>query len=664
MAQDFLYLDLESYSDANLKQLGSTLYIRDFSTEIMMVSYALNDAPIKLWLPVKNEPMPDDLEDILMFSNTPLVAHNAIGFDAEMFNHRPGKRIGWPADCTPLTRWRDTQMDAYYSGYPGKLDHVAIATGLGYTKQKDGTRLINKFCTPRKPTTNNPATRVRYYDDPEDWERFSNYCIQDTEVLRGIAGILRVTPKVVREYHLMTHRMNTRGIHIDRPLAECALEFTEQYREVLEGEAKFITGGLKTSQRDKMLAWLAERDVWPISWSAPNVELELETNEHLDKDSKRILELRTALAGSATKKLTSMLTRADCDDLVYDTLQFYGAYRTGRWAARGIQIHNYPRGIFNTDDERLEAMNLLMAGDDLEFMFRYENPLNAVASLLRSMLSAPPGKVWHIADYKAIEARILVWLAQQNDAIKEFAGGRDAYIAMAAVIYGIAESEVTSEQRRVGKNTVLGCGYNMGWNTFRNQMYKQSGVWIPVALAKRCVNAYRKKHYKVQRFWHQIEACVTSTLRTGKPTTLTYLRFSYDKPRDLLLITLPSGRQMSYPQPRLKRVKRYGKWKDQITFGVQSGALWCRESTYGGKLTENVVQAIAADLMMYGMLHAEQVANYVFIFTVHDEGGAEQDIEFDKPISYMEKLICTLQPWAKGLPLGAEGATVSRYKKI
>jgi DNA polymerase len=362
---------------------------------------------------------------------------------------------------------------------------------------------------------------------------------------------------------------------------------------------------------------------------------------------------------SSTKKLAVMLlTKSLYDDRIRGTLLYHGA-STGRWSGRLIQPQNFPRGGLSPRevDQALELASL----HNLEaFSVIFGDPMNAAKNCLRGMIKAAPGKDLIVADYSAIEARVVCWLAGQEDVLQLYRENKDAYKDMASFLYGVDYAHVNDAQRFMGKSIVLGCGFGMGWQTFLATSQKDGNV-ISEAMAQNAVVSFRERYYLVEKLWGDIDRAAKRVIRTGKPERVGKV-FMFIK--DIFFcVRLPSGRCLYYPYPRIEdRKTKFGNSKS-ITFQStkKKGEVWLREGTYGGKMVENITQAVARDVMSSGMMNAEN-NGYPMITTVHDEPVSEVE-EGTGSVEEFIKLICTLPAWAKGLPIKAEGYRAKRYKK-
>jgi len=662
----FLYIDIETFSEVDLTATGVYPYANHPSTCVLLFSFAIDDNPVScLDLACDCPSLPTYLCEYLENPAIKVVSHNA-EFERVVLTNHAGFVIGFPE--IPPSRWVDTKTVAYYNGFPGKLSGAALAARVEFNKDPRGKRLINKFSKPRKPSKNNPATRWTKETAQDDWTSFIEYCNMDVETMRALHKKLRPLPPLEERYRLMTIAMNENGIPIDVFTVKKALGYINKLSLRLETNVQEITGGIKTSQRDKMLAWLANHGVKLENWAAATVDAALTTP--LPPEVKQVLEVRSQLSKTSTKKLKAMLNAIGPDNRVRGGLEHYGAYRTGRWSGRLIQPHNFPRGSLKIT-EIDTVLRSLIKGEAVPF----DNPMEAIASSLRALIACSKTTTFYVADYSAIEARVLAWLCIQKDGLYEFWQGLDTYKIMATVIYGLKSvDDVTTDQRKVGKDTVLGCGYHMGAPTFMAQINGRGNEQITLALAEKAVRAYRKKNDRIAAFWTAIEKTfIEAVLEPNTVFPLTYISLEYVKKdkQDVLLIHLPSGRDLAYPEPDVSIKPTKWGTKRSITFAAQYNSAWLREHTHGGKLTENVTQAIAGDLMRYGTNQAFKEGYHPFL-SVHDELISEVEDEFIKrnnrsPDHYAET-ISRRPAWAKlgphgGIPLKAEGFACNRYCK-
>ena len=425
-----------------------------------------------------------------------------------------------------------------------------------------------------------------------------------------------------------------------------------------------LTGGVveAATQSGRLLTWLRARGVEADSVDKPAVAELLGTN--LPDDVRRVLEVRAEAARSSTAKLKAFRARTCGDGRLRDNLLYHGA-GTGRWSGKGVQLQNLPRPRIVVDTEA--AITAIRQREEPWWIdVFYGPPLGVVSDCLRGMLIASPGMELVAADFAAIEARVLAWLAGQRDLIRLFATGGDAYRHMAAEIYGRAADTIAkgSVERQLGKQAVLGCGYGIGAPKFRTTC-ANAGIRIDEALAERVVKTYRTTNGRIVALWRELEhAALRAIEQPGLTVPAAAGRVRFRKKGDFLWLVLPSRRPLAYAQPRIEDVETpWGELRPQVTYlGVNSiTRAWERQSAYGGKWTENVVQAFARDLLAAAMVRLEQ-AGYPIVLTVHDEIVAEVPAGSGS-VEEFEAIICQLPDWATGCPVTAEGWRGLRYRK-
>jgi DNA polymerase len=580
-----LYLDLETRSTVDLRESSVYRYVDDPLFGILMAAWAVDDGPVNVAL---GEREVDEIPG-LWDSSVEKVAHNA-PFERICLN-----QLGTE---TTIAEWTDTQMWAAEAGYPQGLDRAARALGL---EQKDsaGTRLINMFC---KPPFMRPSQK------PEAWQQFIDYCVQDVVVLRELHRALpRPTDEEIRHYRT-DQVINDRGIRVDVPLARRARSAAAANQATQTLEVRRITGVDNPNSNPQLLAWFAG--------ALPNlqkgtVEKALERSD-LTPEQRRVLELRQELALVASKKYTAALAAVNGDGRLRGQFRFFGAH-TGRWAGRGVQMHNLPREALDNDADVALAIDDLMAGRGADAL--------TLKALVRPMFLGP----LVVSDYSAIEARVLAWLAGEEWVLQAFRDGRDIYVETAQRMGGLTRSQ--------GKIAVLALGYNGALGSLRAMGGKGDDDEL-LAL----VRQWRKANSKIVNYWKRLD----DAFRDGGPVR--QVRVHRDGPDRH--IELPSGRSLRY-----HNVKSTG---GRLSFVSPSGA---RVQTYGGSLTENVTQAVARDLLAHALSEMTD-AGLEVVGHVHDEVlVAGTDLE------RVTELMTAAPAWAHGLPLAAEGFVTNRYKK-
>ena len=655
----FVVYDTETYSDQNIKVTGAHKYHESGSTELMMLQYLIvrdgepQTEQVQVW--EYEDPDPVDFMEAVS-DGLPMVVFNLI-FERVLMEVNLVPFSGYPLP-KPF-QWIDTASLARALSIQGSLDNTVKAFKIPYEKQKDGQALIRKFCMPRKPTKNNSSVRNYPTDLPEDWARFISYGIMDVWVTLALFTQTLPLSKFETRIQEISYRSNTHGIHIDIEAIQTSIKWVDSISKRLNREVKEITGGITPGQVVALAEWLGLDNLQAATVA------EALLNPKLSKEHRTVLKARQVLGKTSVTKLKKMIQCASTGGQVCGGFLYRGAARTGRDAGRLIQPHNFPRPTISKQEIDI-VFACIDADDYKEFIAWFENPGEALSSCLRGMIKAPPGKIWCVADYSAIEARGVCWLSGQQDMVEHFHAGRDVYIEMAAFIFGITPRVVDGDQRKTGKDTVLGCGYNMGAPTFKAQADAKDAP-ITLKLAEKAVKAYREKHPMVVQAWHDCEIAAKKAIRNpGEVFKAMQDKVSFFTGRvglnTYLFIQLPSGRRLAYLNARLKRrPTSWGEVRPTIEYQSISNGRIITEHTYGGKLVENITQAVARDIMVYGVYKAYK-EEYLLIGTVHDEIISEVEDTFDDLTGY-ENLVCELPPWAEGFPLTAEGYLAKRYRK-
>ncbi len=672
-----LSIDFETRSWIDLKFSGVYPYAQHHSTSVLCMAWAFDDDEPSIWLP--GMPLENQI-----------VKHITAGAAVHAWNAQ-FERVMWQLCCRRLYGWPmlhrdqvyDTAADAAALALPRSLSGAARALGLDVEKDAEGHRVAMQLCKPRRPTKNDPRV---WWDEPEKYDKLYAYCRQDVIVERAVGKRIKPLSAHERKVYLLDQKINDRGVRIDVPLVRAAQSVMETATEHGNAQLSEITGGdVETVTRVAQLKmWLAHRDL-DIENLRKETIRDVLNDDGIDLDPlvREALTIRTETAKSSTAKLTSM-TRVICSDLRARGLLLYHAAGTGRWGGKLIQPQNFPRGTVRSVADFIPRV---LAGE-YDLIELDAPPAAVVSSMLRSMLIASKGSRLIAGDYSQIEARIVGWIAGQDDLCDLFASGGRIYEEMGAYIFGMSVEDVLpgSFERQVGKNTVLGCGFQMGPDRFAEQAQEQTGLIIPrgdrdeegdllpgqVDMAAKAVDGYRELYHKVPDFWRAINDAAIAAVRSKG-------QVFYCGRNDLIAFTfrgqflwcrLPSGRCLAYALPAMQRTKM--RWKDakgndvyreSLThMGVDSKTKkWKRETTYGGKLTENVVQAMARDLMAAAMLRLED-AGYPIVLTVHDEVVADVPNERGSVAEFIS-LMMVLPRWAEGLPVAAEGWDGERYRK-
>lgn len=587
-------------------------------------------------------------------------AHNAF-FDRNIWENVMVPRCGWPK--TKLEQWECTMAKAASYSLPLALEKCAQAMNLPIGKDTISGRILNKLA---KPQYKKDGTKYRHYpsDSPDSFATLYKYNDRDVEVARLIDKRIPDLSEDERKIYMFDQKINQRGIYVDTASIDKILPRVEDEKLKFNERVAEVTGGIitKITQVQRIKKYANSRGV-PI----PNTQketLEEWTTVHVDElpeDVFEVLEMRLMGGKSSTGKFEAMKNSAYTDKRIRGTLVYCGAIKTGRWAGRQVQPHNFPKPTvkYQSIDLLIEHLKEWSREDILE---QYDSLMHAASTATRGMICAPPGRVLNIADYNAIEVRILFWLADDQEGLRVYREGGDIYVEMAKEVYNnpFLTKEDDSE-RWLGKQIILGCGYGMGPPKFQTSCAR-FGRKIETELAKRSVYSYRDKYYTVVNLWNYLEeACIEALTFPGRVTEYGYIKFK--KIGQHLHMKLPSNRKIIYPYARLEQVKTpWGQKKTAMTYRTLENGIWKRTSTFGGKLVENACQGIARDFMAYGMMYAED-GGYEVVTTVHDEAVAETDEDYGSIEEYCY-LLAKRPSWGDSCPLVAEGQRLQRYQKI
>jgi DNA polymerase len=661
VAEPTLHLDFETYCELDIRQVGSYRYASHPSCEVLILCYTLPGLGKQWWVPRRDGPdLPDDLAAYVEADDGTLTAHNA---EFEMCVWMFVLVARHAAPPVALRRWRCTAARAAAAGMPRALGNLGNALRLQIRKDPEGTRLINIFCKPRKPTKNIPATRIYPEDKPEEFEKFIAYCGTDVDTeAEADEHLPDLSPYEWRVY-AHTIKMNMRGLPLDMEAVRTGYAVLQKLEANVVRRVEQITNGIRPTQRDKMLEFFNSLGLEMENTQAKTIkDLVALRGDDLEPETKELLMLRIEGGKASTKKLKKML-QVVCDNgRVCGCFLYWGA-TTGRLAGKLIQPQNFTRGEY-TPAQLEELFDLLLRHKDHEvFVIMYQWPIDALAQGMRGYIKAQPGKKLIVADFKAIEARLVVWFARAMESIKAYHNNADMYKRLAVKLYHLkSEDEVQTWQRKFAKDIWLGAGFQLGWRGFITNCL-QRGIVVTEEEAQAGISGYRDANPEVVKIWYDIERCAIEAASTrASRTKPVYLRnlafFVEDK---WFCIRLPSNRLLRYPYPSVENVMRFGKPKKQLTFRTEVKGKWVREGTYGGKLFENIVQGAARDMLVYACFNAER-EGYTVIGTVHDEPIVEVDEGFGSP-KELEDILRRKPKWITDCPIDAEGWEGSRYRK-
>lgn len=637
----YLNIDIETYSSNNIKD-GVYKYVDAPDFEVLLFAYSLDGSPVKC-LDLTKEALPKEIQEAI-FSND--VQKSA--FNAQFERVCLSKHLGVPYYLDP-SQWRCTMVHAQELGLPASLERCASYLNLAQEKDTAGKNLIKYFSVPCKPTkANGGRTRNLPKHDPEKWQKFIEYCIQDVVVEMAIAERLSVLPVAEREwdYYSADQRINDRGVALDSELVESALYCKDVKMEMLFDELKSTTGLDNPNSRAQLLLWLKEHGYSAEGLTKADVQKELKT---ATGDLKRVLELKLQTAMSSLKKYEAM-ERAMCSDgRVHGLLQFYGASRTGRWAGRVVQVQNLARNYLRDLDD---ARNFVKARDIDAVEILYDSLNDTLKQLVRTALVAGGEKEFYVSDFSAIEARVIAWYAGEQWRLDVFRTHGKIYEASASQMFHIPIEDVDKDLRQRGKIAELALGYQGGPGALKAMGALEMGV--PEEELQGLVDDWRRANSKIVRFWKDVQTAAQKAVRRRSTVRIGRLTFKYRK--GFLLIQLPSGRHLAYARVKLEA----GDYGDKLTYeGQGDRAYFTRLDTYGGKLVENIVQATARDILAEAILRLEE-EGFPVVFHVHDECIVESS---GTTIEIINNLMAQAPEWADGLPLNSEGYVTKYYMK-
>lgn len=648
-----LQIDVETYSSVDLTKCGVHRYVEAPDFEILLFAYAYGDDPVQVIDLADLEDLPGH---VLLDLTNPDVIKTA--FNAAFERTTIAKHFG--IECDPL-QWRCTMVHALALGLPGSLDQVAKVLGLDAQKDSKGKALIKYFSVPCKPTkVNGGRLRNHPYHDLAKWGDYKAYNGQDVVVEREVRRKLERFPIPEKEWRVwaLDQRINDRGVRLDPVLFNAAIKCDEQYEARLVAEAKEITGLDNPNSLTQLKAWLVDQG--------------LETPDGLSKEFmpglldaapndtvRRVLELRQEMSKTSVDKYKAMQRSMCHDERARGLLQFCGANRTWRWAGRIIQVQNLPQ---NKIDDLELARRLLREGDFELLEMMYGAPPFVLSQLIRTTFIPNDGCKFRVADFSAIEARVIAWLADEHWVLEVFRGHGKIYEATASSMFGVPLDTIVKghknyELRARGKVAVLACGYQGGPGAMAAMDSKKE---IAPDEYPRLVEQWRQANPNIRKLWYAAERAAVKAVQEKTTVKLAH-GVKYRYAGGILFADLPSGRSLAYVNPRIKPDSKFNK--DGLVFdGIdQTKKTWGAQRTYGGKLVENLVQAIARDCLAESLLRLDD-AGYKQVMHVHDEVVAECEEGFGS-VKEMTEIMGQPIEWAPGLPLQAAGFECEFYQK-
>ena len=645
-----LSCDIETFSDVDLIRCGVYKYADSPNFEMLLFAYAVDDGDVHIIDIAGGEELPEKIIQAIKSDTVVKTAYNA------QFERVCLSRYLKLPDGEYLNpqSWYCTAVQAAELALPLSLADVGSVLGLERQKMTEGKELIKYFCVPCKPTkSNGNCTRNRPCHDINKWETFKKYCMRDVDVERQIADKLKMYPISDEEHRLyvLDQIINDRGVLVDSELAEQAVKLNSIQTAVAVEQAYMITGLENPNSVTQLKQWLKEKGVEIESLSKKSVK---SLADETDGDVSEMLKLRLLMAKTSVKKYEAVIRSVCSDNRVHGMMRFCGANRTGRWSGNILQPQNLPQ---NHLPDLTLARDIVKDGDFEMLDMMFGNVPNVLSELIRTVLIPKPNHRFIVADFSALEARVLAWIAGEQWRIDTFKNGGDIYCASASKMFKVPVEKhgVNGELRQKGKISELACGYGGSVGALKNMGAVEMGVQENELQG--LINDWRNANPHIVRFWYEVGNAAMKAIKEKTTVPLGKLVFAYE--RGILFIRLPSGRRLSYIKPRIG-TNRFGG--DSITYmGINSAKKWDRLETFGGKLTENIVQGTARDLLANALINAAN-AGYDTVFHVHDEIICEVPNGYGS-VDELCKLMCIKPEWADGLPLNADGFECEYYKK-
>ena len=651
-----LNIDIETYSSVDIGKAGLYKYAQSKDFKILLFAYSVNGSSVEVVDMAQGEAVPENIVNMLNDGQTELRAYNA-AFEWYCLN-----QAGF---TTNINQWKCTMIHAYYAGLPGGLEKVGKALKFKEDKKKSlsGKNLIKYFSIPCKPNKINGGRTVNLpRHEPEKWNLYKEYNRQDVVAEMAILDKLQSVDLPEFEWDLwrLDVLMNARGINIDMDLVDGALHVSDVWNRILVKEAADITGLDNPNSTAQLLSWLQKSGLKLENLQKDTVK------DLIDRTSglvRRILEIRQELSKTSTKKYNAMKEAVGEDGRVRGLLQFYGANRTGRWAGRLVQVQNLPR---NYIDDLGSTRELVKRRDvpTLEIMF--DNIPDTLSQLIRTAFIPEEGKKFIIADFSAIEARVIAWLAGEQWRINVFATHGKIYEASASQMFNVPIEKIVKGNpeyalRQKGKVAELALGYQGGAGALIAMGALNMG--LDEAELPDIVQKWRASNKRIVDLWYSVGNAAIETVESGKKTAVKGIVFAREgdlsKGLDFLTITLPSGRKLYYVQPGTT-TNRWGSLGINYKASNQTSGKWESTDTYGGKLVENIVQAIARDCLAMSIYRLNYYG-YKIVMHIHDE------VVIEAPTNATVEDVCGIMgreiEWAKGLLLRADGFETEYYKK-
>ena len=656
--QHVLHRDYETRSRAVLKIVGTHRYACDPSTEVVFGAFAVDDGPVRVWRP--GEPLLPEVIEAARNTNWGVAAHND-PFESAIEQYNLAPRFNWP--LVPIERHRCTMAMALAAGLPAQLGMLADALNLANRKDRSGERLMHQMSKPRRVRKAEDPNGVHYFDDPERLERWQSYMCQDVEVEREVYQECPPLPPTEQLLWQLNCIINERGFLFDRALAKAAKQIAAAAGPEIDAELADITSGTVTgvNQIARIQNWLREQGYPLESLDKKVIEKQL-LDPNLPTLVQRVLELRAGGAQAAVKKLDALLARAGDDDRIRDEFRYHGA-GTGRFSGQGVQVQNLKRPTIENLDDAIAAIS---TGNYEHVRKLYRKPLAMIGDCARSMIIAPSGYKLIGGDFSSIESRVLAWVAGETwklDSYRRYDATRDPrdepYCETACRIFRVPSGSYTksSPERSVGKVCDLAFGYMGGlnaWRKFEPDRFTDDEV-------EKFKAEWRATHPNIVKFWYAVDRAAWTAVRDrGRVVTCGPIAFRSNGA--FLQLKLPSGRKISYPQPRIRAKDARHQY---VIFSDNAEGQFkdCRygAGAYGGLWVENIVSGIARDLLVEAMFRVE-AAGYRIVLHVHDETVCEVPENFGSTEEFV-RLMTRKPAWALDLPIAAEAWSGPRYRK-
>ena len=639
--------DLETYSSVDLAKCGVYRYCESEDFEILLAAYSVDGGAVRVVDLACGEKLPQEILDALEDETVEKWSYNS-QFERICLS----RLLGYPAgDYLAPASWRCSMVWASTLGLPRSLESVGAVLGLEKQKLTEGKDLIRYFCVPCKPTkANGGRTRNRPEHDPEKWERFKAYNLRDVETEMQIQKRLSKFPvpdAIWEEYHL-DQEINDRGIGVDMELVRQAIAMDARSREWLTASMQELTELENPNSVQQMKQWLADHGLETDTLGKTAVAELIKT---APEPLREVLSLRQQLAKSSVKKYTAMENAVRTDSRAHGMFVFYGANRTGRFSGRLIQLQNLYK---NTMPDLAQARALVRSGNYEALSMLYEDIPDTLSQLIRTAFVPQDGRKLIVADFSAIEARVLAWLAGEKWVLEVFEKGGDIYCETAARMFHcrVEKHGENAELRQKGKQATLSCGYGGSVGALKAMGALEAGMTEEEL--QPLVDSWRAANPNIVRFWWDVDRAVKECVKMRIPTETHGLRFDYRSA--MLFITLPSGRRLAYVKPRIGENQFGG---ESVTYmGVSGTKKWERLESYGPKFVENIVQGTARDILCYAM---RTLRNCAIVAHVHDEIIIEADRRIS--LSAVCEQMGRTPPWAKGLKLRADGYECEFYQK-